>query len=168
MSDGLVRRRPTEDDHPRVLAVMTQWWGGVGGDVGAQQRALLLPRLFFQHFAGTSQLVEDADGQLMAFLIGFVSQSDPGVGYVHFVGVGPSLRRSGFGADLYRRFFTDVGEHEVRVIKCLTSPANTSSVAFHQRIGFTLVPSATVIDGVAVHPDYDGPGLDRVCFVRHL
>jgi hypothetical protein len=38
------------------------------------QRALLLPRLFFQHFTDTS-LVAERDGQMAGFLIGFLSQS---------------------------------------------------------------------------------------------
>ena len=61
--DG-VFRRPTEADHPRVLAAVEQWWGGRGGAEGARYRAALLPRLFFQHFTDTSTVVEHPDGRL--------------------------------------------------------------------------------------------------------
>src|SRR5437016_73337 len=37
---------------------MAEWWGGLGGQDGSKQRALLVPRLFFQHFTDTSYLVE--------------------------------------------------------------------------------------------------------------
>lgn len=36
-------------------------------------------------------------------------------------------------------------------------------------MGFQLEPGDRIDDdGVPVHGDYDGPGLDRVCFVREL
>lgn len=82
-SAGLSVRHPKVADHGRVLTVMDTWWGGLGGKMGSQRRALLLPRLFFQHFADTSHLVEYRDGRLAAFLIGFLSQSEPSVAYIH-------------------------------------------------------------------------------------
>ena len=91
-STDLVLRRPTESDHARVLAVLEQWWGGLGGAEGARYRAALLPRLFFQHFATTSTVAESPAG-LAGFLIGFVSPTEPGTGYVHFIGVDPAARR---------------------------------------------------------------------------
>jgi ribosomal protein S18 acetylase RimI-like enzyme len=164
---GLAVRHPTEDDHPRVQAVMAEWWGGLSGEAGTQQRALLLPRLFFQHFTDTSYLAE-RDQQLVSFLIGFLSQSQPGVAYIHFAGVHPAHRRAGLGAALYERFIEQVSQRGVRVVKCITSPVNATSIAFHSRLGFALEPSVTVIDGIPVHGDYDGPGLDRVTFIRQL
>lgn len=56
-----------------MLAVMDDWWGGLQGQAGSQQRALLLPRLFLQHFRDTSYVVEKTDGEMVAFLIGFRS-----------------------------------------------------------------------------------------------
>jgi hypothetical protein len=35
-------------------------------------------------------------------------------------------------------------------------------------MGFEIDPSETVIDGVPVQRDYDGPGIDRVTFTLHL
>jgi hypothetical protein len=64
---------------------MDQWWAHFQGDSGALERALLLPRLLFQHFADTSYLGERGDGRLIAFLVRFLSQSDPAVAYIHFV-----------------------------------------------------------------------------------
>ena len=37
----------------------------------------MLPKLFFLHFEGTSFVAEDDEGKLVAFLIGFLSQTDP-------------------------------------------------------------------------------------------
>ena len=129
--------------------------------------APLLQRLFFDHFGSTS-FVAESDGELAGFLIGFVSPTKPGTAYVHFVGVDPARRGSGLGSELYRRFFAVARETGCRRVECITSPVNTGSVAFHTRIGFRTVPGAQVRDGVDVHPDYDGPGDDRVLFRYEL
>jgi ribosomal protein S18 acetylase RimI-like enzyme len=158
-STDLIFRRPVEADHPRVLAVLEQWWGGLGGAEGARYRAALLPRLFFQHFATTSTVAERPDGGLAAFLIGFLSPAEPGTGYVHFVGVDPAVHRTGLGATLYQRFFDDAGSAGAHTVRAVTSPINTTSIAFHRALGFAVSPVAS---------DYDGPGHDRVCFTRTL
>ena len=152
-------RRPTEADHARVLAVLEQWWGGLGGAEGARYRAALLPRLYFQHFATTSTVVEQPDGRLTGFLVGFLSPTEPGTAYVHFVGVDPAARRTGLGRALYRRFVDDVARAGARTVKAVTSPINEQSVTFHSALGFTVGPTV---------PDYDGPGHDRVCFTLTL
>ncbi|MFJ8016978.1 GNAT family N-acetyltransferase [Streptomyces sp. NPDC096339] len=156
---GLRARRLAEEDHLRVLAVLDAWWGGLKGEAGARERALLLPRLYFQHFTTTSFLVEHGDGEIAAFLVGFLSQTEPGAAYVHFVGVDPALHGQGVGRVLYQAFFALARSHGRRYVHCVTSPENTASQAFHTRLGFT--PSA-------VKPDYDGPGLDRVAFTIDL
>ncbi|HWM37724.1 MAG TPA: GNAT family N-acetyltransferase [Streptomyces sp.] len=102
---GDVVRHPVEEDHPRLQVALTDWWGGLGGETGAMQRRLLVPRLFLQHFRDTSFVVESDDGALRAFLVGFLSQSEPETAYIHFVGVCPQRRRTGLGSRLYRDFF---------------------------------------------------------------
>jgi ribosomal protein S18 acetylase RimI-like enzyme len=117
-----------------------------------------LPRLFFQHFNDTSFIIEKS-GALIAFLIGFISQSEPRAGYIHFVGVHPEHRRAGLGHALYERFFELARARGAREVLSITAPANTGSVAFHTRLGF--VASEPI-------PDYDGPGDDRITFRREL
>ena len=55
-----------------------------------------------------------------------------------------------------------------RAVQAITSPSNVTSRAFHQAMGFELDPSETVVDGVPVQRDYDGPGIDRVTFTLRL
>lgn len=165
----LTLRRPTPGDHARLQQALAAWWDGLGGEAGATQRQLLVPRLFLQHFADTSFLVERPDQSLHAFLIGFLSQTDPGAAYIHFVGVCPEGRRERIGSTLYERFFTAARAAGRRQVRCITSPNNRNSIAYHSRMGFQLEPGDRIDDdGVPVHGDYDGPGLDRVCFVREL
>jgi len=159
-------RRPTPEDHPAVLAVLGQWWGDTSAEA-VRQRALLLPRLFFQHFTDTSCIVE-RQGELSAFLIGFLSQSRPDESYVHFVGVCPQARGRGLGRQLYERFFALSREHGRSRVRAITSDVNAGSHGFHTRMGFIAEPGPATFEGRPVQPDYDGPGLDRVTFVRTL
>lgn len=86
-------RNVVENDYYKVIEVLNDWWGG-------RQMAHLLPRLFFEHFQSTSFIVEN-DGELSAFLIGFVSQTNPREAYIHFVGVNPTLGKSGLARQLF-------------------------------------------------------------------
>jgi ribosomal protein S18 acetylase RimI-like enzyme len=152
---GLVARHPVPNDHPRVLSVLDRWWANLKGDDGARERALLLPRLYFQHFATTSFVVEDEHGQLAAFLVGFLSQTESDAAYIHFVGVDPVRQGQGVGRALYRAFIDVAGANGRHVVRSVTSPENDGSRAFHRSLGFS---ASEVI------PDYDGPGLARVAF----
>jgi ribosomal protein S18 acetylase RimI-like enzyme len=139
-------------DYGRVIGRVNAWWGG-------RDMAPMLPRLFFVHFEGTSYVVDDGDGQLVAFLIGFLSQTDPDEAYIHFVGVSPEHRGGGLGRQLYERFFEDARAAGRTRVTCVTSPVNDGSVAFHEALGFM---------SERVAHDYDGPGEDRVLFVKTL
>lgn len=145
-------RHANPSDYGRVIQHVNAWWGG-------RDMAPMLPKLFFLHFEGTSFVAEDDEGRLVAFLIGFLSQTDPGEAYIHFVGVAPAQRGSGIGRELYDRFFAVVAKEGRTRVRCVTSPVNEGSVAFHESLGF-------VAERVA--EDYDGPGEDRVLFVKHL
>ena len=121
--------------------------------------APMLPKLFFLHFEGTSFVAEDQEGDLVGFLCGFLSQTADDEAYIHFVGVTPDKRGEGLGRTLYEHFFDEVRSRGRRVVRCVTSPANEDSVAFHEALGFE-------VDRVV--PDYDGPGEDRVLLVKRL
>jgi predicted GNAT superfamily acetyltransferase len=144
-------RQAEPQDHPRVLAVLDEWWGG-------RQMRDMLPKLFFLHFRETS-FVAERDGELAGFLVGFRSQSEPADAYVHFVGVGPAERGSGLGRELYERFFAAARVAGRTRVSCVTSPANEASLAFHAAIGFEPGPPQEA---------YDGPGEDRVVLTRRL
>lgn len=151
----LIPRRPTVDDHPRVLAAVADWWP----DGRGHELAGLLPRLFFQHFTGTSWILDDGDGVLRGFLIGFRSADDPEAAYIHFVGVDPGLRQQGVARNLYETFFADLAALGCTRVDAITGPPNTTSQAFHRAMGF-------VVTGP--HEDYDGPGEARMSMSRAL
>jgi ribosomal protein S18 acetylase RimI-like enzyme len=163
VTDDLRFRRPTPDDHPRLDAVIDEWWGG-------RRLRHLLPRLWLEHFAGTSWLVEDGDGRLAGFLVGFLSQDDPTTAYAHMIASDPNRRRRGLGATLYERFFEDARARGATRVTAVTWPGNRQSIAFHRAVGFAIDdgPGTQPIYGTPAHPDHDGDGEDRVVFVRAL
>jgi ribosomal protein S18 acetylase RimI-like enzyme len=145
-------RHAKPSDYGRVIGRVNVWWGG-------REMAPMLPQLFFLHFEGTSFVAEGDDEELAGFLCGFLSQTNADEAYIHFVGVDPERRGEGIGGALYERFFDEVQAQGRMVVRCVTSPGNEESIAFHEALGF-------VLDRVV--PDYDGPGEDRVLLVKRL
>lgn len=127
----------------------------------------MLPRLFFEHFGDTS-FVAEIDGRVVGFLAGFLSQQHATDAYIHFAGIDPSYRGRGVARSLYERFFGVVAARGRTVVKCVTSPVNAESVAFHRHMGFTIRPGNAELAGVQIHENHDGPGQDRVLLVKNL
>jgi len=155
-----VLRQLQPADFDAVVAVVEDWWGG-------RPVRNLVQRLFFDHFADTS-LVAEKDGELVGFLIGFVSSARDAEAYVHVVGVDPRRRGAGLGRELYERFFELVRARGCTVVRAITAPVNSGSIAFHRGLGFELEPSDREVDGVPVHRGHDVNGGDRVLFVKRL
>lgn len=155
-------RTARETDYDAIAEALQSWWTQPGFDTpaAARERAALVPRLWLQHFAGTSAVAE-RDGKLVGFLVAFFSADRPDEGYIHFVGVSPSARQEGIGRALYERFFAMCSAAERRRVRCVTTPGNEVSLRFHLAMGFA-------VDGGDAKLDYDGPGVARIAFVREL
>jgi ribosomal protein S18 acetylase RimI-like enzyme len=149
---GVAVRHAKPSDYGRIIARINVWWGG-------REMAPMLPKLFFIHFEGTSFVAEADDGELAGFVCGFLSQAAEDEAYIHFVGVDPERRGEGLGRELYERFFEEARSNGRTLVRCVTSPLNERSVAFHESLGFEVEQ---------VVPDYDGPGEDRVLLVKRL
>ncbi|MEX0267990.1 GNAT family N-acetyltransferase [Leptolyngbyaceae cyanobacterium UHCC 1019] len=147
-------------DYQPIISVLDEWWGG-------RQMSNMLPKLFFIHFCKTSFIAE-INSQVIGFLIGFVSQTYPEEAYIHFVGIDPDFRKQRIGSTLYNQFFQTTEKLGCVRIRCVTSPTNQDSIAYHLHMGFEAEPSATQADGIPYHMNYDGAGQHRVCFVKHL
>lgn len=138
-------------DYDEIIAVVDDWWG--------RPIAGSLPRLFLDHFHGTSMVARGSGGGLAGFLIGVLSPSQPGRAYIHFVGVAPAARGSGLGRRLYEEFFAVARAAGCSRVGAITAPVNTGSIAFHRGMGFTVTGPVT---------DYDGPGKHMMVFDRLL
>lgn len=159
ISDIIVRNgRPS--DYDNVISVMPGWWSG-------RDLTCMLPKVFFIHFENTIYIAE-LKNELVGFLVGFLSQSDGNVGYIHFVGVHPDCRKSGIGRLLYQEFFDTCATHNRSIIKSCTSPINKLSIAFHLRMGFIIEPGDGIVDGVSVTMDYLRKNDPKVLFRKEL
>jgi len=119
----------------------------------------VLPRLFLDHFHDTSFVAERSGSGLAGFLVGFGSPAQRDCAYVHFAGVAPEERGSGLGRLLYREFFDMAARDGRRVVRAVTAPVNSASIAFHAAMGFTVTGPVDA---------YDGPSSAKVTFERRL
>ncbi|WP_449619530.1 GNAT family N-acetyltransferase [Robertmurraya sp. Marseille-Q9965] len=147
-------------DYYIVSPLINEWWGG-------RNMSDMLPKLFFEHFRNTSFIAE-RDGVIVGFLIGFLSQSYANEAYIHFIGVHPDYRKNNIGKELYEKFFHVVKQSGCSVVRCVTSPVNKGSIAYHMKMGFEIEAGDKEVGDVFVNTNYDGPNQDRVLFVKHL
>ena len=143
-------RLSSPGDYDAIASVIDQWWG----------RPVLgsLPRLFLDLFYGSSLVIDGAHGP-DAFLIGIFSPSDADRAYIHFVGVAPHVRRSGYARLLYEEFFRLARADGRRTVSAITAPVNLRSADFHRALGFTV---SGPVDG------YNGPDHPMLVFDRTL
>ena len=151
MDTDISLRTASPADYDRIIAVVDDWWGR------PLQRGL--PRLFLEHFWNTSFVAESPGGELAGFCVGFLSAAQPDVAYVQFVGVAPAQRKTGLARRLYESFFALAAADGRGVVRAVTAPVNTTSVAFHTALGFSVTGPVE---------DYDGPGSPKMVFERRL
>lgn len=148
------------EDYVRVATLADAW--SRGRFIG-----VALPRSFFQHFANTS-LVMEQGGDIVGVLIGFQSQTEPAVAYVHYAAVSPRCRRQGLGRQLYERFFERVASLGCNEVQAIAPPVNSGLIAFHRQLAFDVVDAGGFACGIFVSLDYAGPGQHRVLFRKRL
>lgn len=151
MATDITMRTATPADYEGIIAVADGWWG--------RPVRRTLPRLFLDHFWDTSFVATDAGGSLAGFCVGFLSPAQRDTAYIQFAGVAPARRRTGLARTLYSAFCSLAASDGRSVVRAVTSPANTASVAFHTSIGFTVTGPVE---------DYDGPGSPMMVFERRL
>ncbi|MGC9933465.1 GNAT family N-acetyltransferase [Priestia aryabhattai] len=134
-------------DYYVISPLINDWWNG-------RQMSDLLPKLFFDHFKNTSFIVEQ-EGKIIGFLIGFLSQSYSNEAYIHFVGVHPEHRGKGVGKQLYNQFFDVIKQNGRNIVRCVTSPVNKASIAYHTKMGFEIEQG-------------NKDNQDKVLFVKYL
>jgi ribosomal protein S18 acetylase RimI-like enzyme len=155
-------RRPTESDYLGIVRVVDDWWG--------RSLSSLLPRLWLQHFTGTSWLAEQADGRIAGFLIGFLSPDHPDTAYCHMIATSPSLRRHGVAAALYEHFIADARAGGRTTLQAVTWPGNHASLAFHRSLGFEIIegPGSQNLYGTPAQPGFDFDRDDKAVMVRTI
>src|SRR6266540_5095970 len=148
----------TAQDYDQILAALPEFWDG------RDTRHLHHP--LFIHEFGSSALVIRRGPQVVAYLFGFVSQTQP-VGYVHTVAVRASARRRRFARHLFGHFVQFARAQGCRHVKAITTPSNSGSIAFHKSLGMELLGEPNT-DGIPIVPDYAGRGASRVVFWKSI
>ena len=153
-----------ETDFAYISENLDSWWGG-------RNMVPMLPKLWFKDFSETSFVIRDENLRPIAFLVGYISQVDKTKAYVHFIGVDPKHRSDGLGRSLYEAFTTRALSLGASYIEAVTSPANTTSLRFHEAIGFMAKePSGSLVfpTEASGHKDFDGIGEDRVLLSKRI
>ncbi len=93
-----------------------------------------LDPVFFHHLGG--YVVRDDDDELVGFLLGFRSDQDPDVAFVHLVAVHPDRRGGHIASDLYERFERQARTWESRWLEAIVDQDNEGARRFHEALGF--------------------------------
>ena len=136
-------------------------------DFWGSDRTLHLHHPFLIYEFGDTAFVIKEQGQVIAYLFGFYSQTDS-LAYIHLLGVREKHQRRGLGLLLYENFIDIAKSKGITKIKAITTPSNTKSIAFHKnRIGMTLLGQPNE-EGVNVVKDYSGPNKYTVVFEKQI
>jgi GNAT superfamily N-acetyltransferase len=142
-------RRMSKADFDQIVEVIDRWWGG--------PISTFAHPIFFYELGEHAQVVEDR-GEMIGFLLGFISQEPVRTGYIHLVGIHPDYRRRGVGRMLYRSFTDICRAAACERIKAITTLGNDGSRSFHLALGW----DEREVD------DYAGPGRKRIVFTKDL
>ena len=121
--------------------------------------------IFIHEFGDTAYVMKD-DQTTAAYLMGFISQTEP-TGYVHLVAVHPDYRRNGLARQLYEHFIDEARKRGCTKLKATGHPNNQQTIRFHLSLGMKMVGEPNG-EGVSVVKDYLRPGSDRVVFVMPI
>ncbi len=157
---GLIWRPAEASDAAALTRAIDEWWPG-GHIVHG-----ICPQLL-EHVGDTCFIVED-EGELVGFLVGYLSQRVSDAGYVHYAGVRPDRRGRGIGREMYGRFVDLICECGRTRVVAETGAWNRASIAFHERVGFVLEPADEMVDGLPVQRDTTGMGFDFVRLTLRL
>jgi GNAT superfamily N-acetyltransferase len=148
----------TPQDYDQILEDLSEFWDG--------RDTRHLHHSFLIHEFGSTAFVMRDGPRVVAYLFGFISQTQP-VGYVHTIAVRASARRRHLAHQLFDHFIECARRHGCRHIKAITTPSNLGSIAFHKSLGMQLL-GAPGSDGIPVVPDYAGRGAARVVFWKDI
>jgi len=155
-------RQIETSDYSTIISKLNSWWG-------ERNMTEMLPRLFFKHFNNTSFIIESSENEILGFIIGFKSQVNLQLGYVHFIGVNPKNRGKNLGRTLYDTFISKMKALKITQLECVTSTKNINSIKFHKKLGFEIKEGKKYMEnGISYHENYDGTGEDRVVFTLKI
>lgn len=125
--------------------------------------------LFTKYFADTC-FVAEKDNKIVGYILGFISQLEKNVAYIHNICIAPYLRRKKIGSRLYQEFFQKMKKQKCQKIFLIINPINKLSINYHESLGFNVlnVGEEIFVEGVRASKDYNGPGKHMVVMCKSL
>jgi len=155
--------RATHDDYLQIIRDLPEFWASSGPG----WRTLEVHHPYLVHEFGDTAFVLREDGRVIAYLFGFISQTEP-AGYIHLAAVRVSHQGRGIGRALYEHFTEVARERGCTGLKAVTPPFNKDSQAFHETMGFEVADGEPNDEGLPVFRDYRGPGKDVVVMRKRI
>jgi ribosomal protein S18 acetylase RimI-like enzyme len=124
---------------------------------------------FTRYFASTC-FVARSHGSLVGFILGWVSQVDNTIGYIHNVCVTVDMRKKQIATVLYDRFIEAVKARGCKKVFLIINPKNKISLSFHKALGFKISEEGEGMDieGVRAVKDYNGPDKHMVVMYKDI
>ncbi|MBS7623354.1 GNAT family N-acetyltransferase [Candidatus Bathyarchaeota archaeon] len=124
---------------------------------------------FTRYFADTC-FVAESRSLVVGFILGWISQVESTIAYVHNVCVMPDMRKKGIATRLYDRFIETVKVKGCKEVFLIVNPRNEASLRFHQALGFRISEEGEGIEvnGVRAVKDYNGPAQHMVVMYKTI
>jgi len=126
--------------------------------------------IFTKFFKSTSLVAESESGEIIGFLLGFISQENPEEAYMHLLCIDPKIRKKGIGKALIDEFFKAVAFKGCKIVYLITKPINWKSISFYRNLGFKEEKSGNTINimGATAIRNYNGIGEHMVVFYKDI
>lgn len=157
--------RLTKVDFDEIIERLDEFWGMVN------DKLLFVHHPMFLHEFGDTAFVARVEGELVAYLFGFVAQTDPTLAHGQVIACLPNHRGRAAVSGLVEHFFAVMRERGCKRVKSLVFPYNYRSLLFHYRLGFkpgSGPETETNASGIVVSRDYWGKGIDYVVLYHDL
>lgn len=124
---------------------------------------------FTRYFANTCFVAEEGE-RIVGFVLGWISQVDDAIAYIHNICVIPDMRKKRIATRLYDTFIQAVRELGCNKVLLIISPKNRNSLTFHQALGFKISEEGEGIevDSIRAVKDYNGPGKHMVVMHKDI
>lgn len=125
--------------------------------------------LFTKYFTNTC-FVAEKDNKIVGYILGFFSQLEKNVAYIHNICISPDFRRKKIGSSLYQKFFENMKKEKCQKIFLIINPTNKLSISYHESLGFNVSKEGEEIyvEGVRASKNYNGPGKHMVVMCKSL
>lgn len=124
--------------------------------------------IFTKFFRSTSFVAESTSGEIVGFILGFISQENPEDAYIHLLCVDPRMRGKNIGRKMIDAFMDAVASKGCKKVNLITKPINWNSISFYKKLGFLEDKSGETMNvlGTTAIKNYNGMGQHMVVFYR--